>query len=185
MTIQIVPTPLPNQIADGQAADAAPMMSNFNYLATSVNALGSAIVVVGSSVSAAVMTTGSLYQVGKTGVTGFSLTADNLGEYNSTLGEFIPVTTGIYLVNMTWTPNFEVTPTLDGLLAIEARLNSSLALLAPVFYVVNGAVSTISGTVSFLLPMTAGNNLGFWVTANYSAGTIAIGSSNFSVCRVA
>ena len=54
----IVNLPLPNQIADGQVADAVPLMANFNYIANQVNAN-----VVGNSFSASIFDTGYGYQV--------------------------------------------------------------------------------------------------------------------------
>ena len=104
---QIVGLPLPVQIADGQIADAAQVMGNFNYIASQVNsnaagATGNFTVIGVFGETGSNLTTATSYVIGgSTPFPSILVNGDIYSEYNSTTGTFTPINGGIYWLSAT------------------------------------------------------------------------------------
>lgn len=142
---QIVPLPLPNQIAAGQLASAAPVMSNFNYIADQINLnaqpIANTSVVLIQWATGASIVSATQYVIGAAWTP--TVLQDTLTEFDTSTGEFLAGNAGTYLA--------QVAVPISSSAASVSNINTAY------FYKNFGSVPVIVG-VCFLVPPAFGTS---------------------------
>ena len=186
--------PLPNQILDGQEANALPVMQDLQYIADQVNANAQPIGATSGTLvgvnfaSTSNLSTGVAYHPFLSGNGICTTIVDALGEYSAINGIVTVTNTGYYFVQAQLNFNaanaaFTSCPVVDIL-----KNNGSSGQSRAGISLVNGTISgQMTVVISGVLSLSAGNTIGIQCSSSFSSGSLgftAPGGAFLTVYRI-
>jgi hypothetical protein len=181
LTLGAIIGPLPVQLLDGQIADAVPVMANFNWIVSQVNANASGTPASLTDIQVTNTASPSLtnnvnYPIGQGG----TVVKDTLGEFSTVTGIFTATAAGVYLVSAMVNIN-QNGCTFSSALALS-RVGSSVncalgAVISPV-------TVTQAGTWVESVTLAALGTINMYVNVPFSGGPAKIAFAQLTITRL-